>query len=70
MEKAEKGSRVRIFKMSSRLIRMLNRLPREGERVLAHFKNLNSMNASLSVSGKEPRINSAIQDFYRFSFTR
>ncbi|RLF99124.1 MAG: site-specific integrase [Candidatus Wolframiiraptor sp.] len=40
---AEKRSQARIFKMSSRLIRMLNRLPREGERVFAHYKNLNSM---------------------------
>ena len=39
----EKGSKARIFKISGKLINMLNRLPRTGERVLSHYKNINSM---------------------------
>ena len=39
----EKGSNARIFKMSGKLIRMLNHLPRSGERIFSRYKDLNSM---------------------------
>ncbi|MBS7628088.1 tyrosine-type recombinase/integrase [Candidatus Bathyarchaeota archaeon] len=39
----EKGSDPRAFKMSGRLIAMLNRLSREGDGIFAHYKSLNSL---------------------------
>jgi len=39
----EKGSNARIFKMSGKLIRMLNQLPRGGERIFSRYKDLNTM---------------------------
>ncbi len=39
----EKGGKPRIFKMSHKLINMLNQIPREDERVLGHYSSLNSM---------------------------
>ena len=39
----EKGGKPRIFKMSGKLINMLNQIPREGERILSHYSSLNSM---------------------------
>ena len=41
---AEKGSHARIFRMSSKLIQMLNRLPRKGEGIFSsHYSNLRSL---------------------------
>lgn len=39
----EKGSEPRVFRMSSRLIGMLSKLPRNNEKVFSHYKNLNSL---------------------------
>ena len=39
----EKGSDPRIFKLSGKMIAMLNRLPREGERIFSHYKNLSCL---------------------------
>ena len=39
----EKHSKPRIFKVSNKLIRMLNHIPRKGERIFSYYKNLNSL---------------------------
>ena len=39
----EKGSEPRIFKISGKLINMLNRMPREGERVFSRYKNVDNL---------------------------
>jgi integrase len=39
----EKGSKARIFKMSSKLCQMLNTLPKTGQRILSRYKNVNSL---------------------------
>ena len=39
----EKGSNPRIFRMSNKLIRMLNRLPRKDERIFSHYASLKSL---------------------------
>jgi len=39
----EKGSHARIFKMSPRLKQMLLQLPRNDERILSRYKNVNSL---------------------------
>ncbi|MEM2936035.1 MAG: tyrosine-type recombinase/integrase [Candidatus Bathyarchaeia archaeon] len=43
---AEKGSDPRIFKISNRLISMLNQLPIESERIFRHYKNLQNLRRS------------------------
>jgi len=40
---AEKGSNPRIFKVSPKLLSMLNQLPKEGERIFSHYKSLNNL---------------------------
>jgi integrase len=39
----EKGGKPRIFRMSSKLIQMLNSLPKGEPRILSRYKNLNSL---------------------------
>jgi len=39
----EKGGKPRIFKISSRLIQILNNLPKEGPRILSHYKSTSSL---------------------------
>ena len=39
----EKGSNPRIFKISRKLTGMLKALPKEGERIFSHYKNLRSL---------------------------
>jgi len=39
----EKGSNPRIFKISRKLTGMLEALPKEGERIFSHYKNLRSL---------------------------
>ncbi|MEM2614186.1 MAG: site-specific integrase [Nitrososphaerota archaeon] len=39
----EKGSDPRAFKISGKLITMLNKLPRNGDKVFGHYGNLNSL---------------------------
>jgi len=36
----EKGSEPRVFRLSGKAIAMLNRLPRKGEKIFSHYKNL------------------------------
>ena len=43
---AEKGSDARIFKISSRLVEMLRRIPKEGERIFSHYKTLQNLRRS------------------------
>ncbi len=39
----EKGSNPRIFKISSKLVQMLKRLPKKGERIFDHYANQDSL---------------------------
>jgi len=43
---AEKGSEPRIFKVSTRLVAMLNQIPKEGERIFSHYKRLQNLRRS------------------------
>ncbi len=42
----EKGSNPRIFKISNRLVAMLNTLPKENEQIFKHYKKLNYLRRS------------------------
>jgi len=39
----EKGSKARVFKMSSKLYQMLNTLPKESPRILSRYRSVNSL---------------------------
>jgi integrase len=43
---AEKGSELRIFKVSTRLVAMLNQIPKEGERIFSHYKRPQNLRRS------------------------
>jgi len=43
---AEKGSEPRIFKISTKLIGMLNNLPRDSERIFSYYKSLKNLRRS------------------------
>ena len=43
---AEKGSEPRIFKISTRLVAMLNQIPKEAERIFSHYKRLQNLRRS------------------------
>jgi len=43
---AKKGSNPRMFKVSTKLVSMLNQLPKENERIFSHYKNLQNLRRS------------------------
>jgi len=48
----EKGSSPRVFKISNKLVSMLNSLPREGERVFSAYKTLRSISCTFERNRK------------------
>ena len=48
----EKGSHARIFRMSNKLIAMLNSLPKTGKRILSRYRNVRSMSRTFQKKRK------------------
>ena len=64
----EKGSYARIFKMSPRLKQMLLQLPRNNERILSRYKNVNSLRRTFEKQRKRVAFKLGNPRLLRISF--